>query len=103
MRKGLPKRNGPPMTAHSRKQYSIMVRELGSKREVELCQCDSNPDLIAWALEQKREHGVNKYSSVRIVDNEPAKAFLTKLENGDETERWVAFALGGKRPKEPMP
>jgi hypothetical protein len=51
------------MTAHSpRKQYSIMVREFGSKREVELVQCDTNPKAIASALEEK-------YSSVRIVDH----------------------------------
>jgi hypothetical protein len=51
------------------RRFSIMVREFGSKHEAELCQVDSNPNPIAHALEQKREHGVNRYGSVRIVDN----------------------------------
>jgi hypothetical protein len=65
-----------------KRRYSIWVRESGhpvytprgdldttGQHEVELVQVDSNPNPIAWALEQKREHGINKYSSVRIVDN----------------------------------
>jgi hypothetical protein len=83
------------------KRFSIMVRELGSKHEVELCQLDANSNPIAWALEQKREHGVNKYSSVRVVDNSRANEVLQRLER---TDPWVAFALGGAAPpKEPMP
>jgi hypothetical protein len=54
-----------------RRRYSIIVRELSSKREVELLQVDGNPNPIAFALEQKREHHINKYSSVRIVDRGP--------------------------------
>jgi hypothetical protein len=59
------------------RRFSILVRELGSKREVELCQLDANPNPIAWALEQKREHGVNKYSSVRIIENRPVKGAVS--------------------------
>jgi hypothetical protein len=51
------------------KRFSVMVREFGSKHEIELLQVNSNPEAIAFALEQKREHHINKYSSVRIVDH----------------------------------
>jgi hypothetical protein len=57
------------MGAAMKRRFSIMVRELGSKREVELLQVNNNPQAIAFALEQKREHHINKYSSVRIVDH----------------------------------
>jgi hypothetical protein len=55
-----------------KRRFSILVREFGSKHEVELCQVDANPDPIALALEQKRVHGDNKYSSVRIIDHAPS-------------------------------
>jgi hypothetical protein len=56
-----------------RRRYSVLVREFGSKHEVELLQVDSNPNPIAAALRQKRENGVNRYGSIRVVDNgEPA-------------------------------
>jgi hypothetical protein len=59
------------------KRYSIMVREAGSKHEIELCQCDSNPKAIAEALGQKmlrqrndeREFRIQRYHWIRIVDN----------------------------------
>ena len=53
------------------KRYSIIVRELGSQHEVELLQVNSNPEAIAFALEQKIECHANKYSSVRVVDHGP--------------------------------
>jgi hypothetical protein len=53
------------------RRYSIIVREFGSKHEVELLQVNSNPEAIAFVLETKREHHINKYSSVRIVDHGP--------------------------------
>jgi hypothetical protein len=53
------------------KRFSVLVREFGSKREVDLLQVDSNPKAIALALEMKKLWGVNKYSSVRIVDHAP--------------------------------
>jgi hypothetical protein len=54
------------------KRYSIMVREVGSDHEVELCQVDRNPKAIAEALGQKtRSRCVHteRYDWVRIVDN----------------------------------
>jgi hypothetical protein len=63
------RRRGAPM----KRRFSIMVREFGADHEVELCQCDTNPNPIAYALEQKRNLYGKEYSSVRIVDNgEPA-------------------------------
>jgi hypothetical protein len=60
------------------RRYSIMVRELGSKHEVELLQVNSNPQAIAAALETKcalqssmgHLRNIKRYSSVRIVDND---------------------------------
>jgi hypothetical protein len=52
-----------------KRRFSIWVRETGSKVETELLQVHSNPEALAFALEQKREHHINKYSSVRIVDH----------------------------------
>jgi hypothetical protein len=52
------------------KRFSIMVREFGSDHDVELVQCDANPNPLAHALETKRgRSGCATYSSVRIVDN----------------------------------
>jgi hypothetical protein len=62
------------------RRYSLWVMEYGSRREVELCQCDENPRAIAYALRAKtlpvrvsadtdKKSKIRKYSSVRIVDN----------------------------------
>lgn len=58
------------------KRYSIMAAPFGWGKEIELCQCDSNPQAIVEAAREKRirVHGgdryrmVAKYESLRIVD-----------------------------------
>jgi hypothetical protein len=61
------------------KRYSIMARPYGHNREVEVCQCDSNPvELVDAALEMKLRHTgnngitflINKYEHVYFVDHE---------------------------------
>lgn len=59
------------------KRYSIMVVPYGSNKEVELCQVDNNPSEVARAalamkLGKGRER-VDKYSAVRIQDNQTGK------------------------------
>jgi hypothetical protein len=60
-----------------RKRYSILVRESGSGREIELCQVDSNPKKVAEAAGMKllrisssgRRYRIKRYDWIRIVDN----------------------------------
>jgi hypothetical protein len=60
-----------------RKRYSILVRENGSGREIELCQVDSNPEKVAQAAGMKllrisssgRHYRIKRYDWIRIVDN----------------------------------
>ena len=60
-----------------RKRYSILVRENGSGREIELCQVDSNPKKVAEAVAMKllrlsssgRHYRIKRYDWIRIVDN----------------------------------
>jgi hypothetical protein len=64
------------------KRYSIMVKEVGSGREIELCQVDNNAKAIAKAASTKtlrmgsgnRTYLVFKYDSVRVVDNKAGGA-----------------------------
>ena len=63
-------------------QYSIMVTEYGSDREVELCQVNGNPDAVVAGLNAKtlmvhavgstsrRRTKIPKYSNIRVVDNQ---------------------------------
>lgn len=60
------------------KRYSIMGRQFGSDREMELAQVDSNPQALLDALkaksvtitsEHKRVH-IPKYTWLRIVEHE---------------------------------
>jgi hypothetical protein len=59
------------------KRFSILVRESGSGREIELCQVDSNPERIAEAAGMKRlrkssmgrRYYTQKYHWIRIIDN----------------------------------
>jgi hypothetical protein len=65
-----------------RKRYSILVRENGSGREIELCQVDTNPEKVAEAAAMKllrisngnsgRRYRIKRYDWVRIVDNDEA-------------------------------
>jgi hypothetical protein len=60
-----------------RKRYSILVRENGSNREIELCEVDSNPKKVAEAVAMKllrmsssgRQYRIKRYDWIRIVDN----------------------------------
>jgi hypothetical protein len=62
------------------KRYSIMARHEGRNNEIELCQCDSNPEAIAEAgrlKTVKRDLGIGKrpisipmYEHVRIRRND---------------------------------
>ena len=60
-----------------RKRYSILMREIGSGREIELCQVDSNPRRVAEAAGMKllrtsssgRQYRTKRYDWIRIVDN----------------------------------
>jgi hypothetical protein len=60
-----------------KKRYSILVRESGSGREIELCQVDSNPKKVAEAAGMKllrisssgRQYRIKRYDWIRIVDN----------------------------------
>ena len=60
-----------------RKRYSILVREKGSDREIELCQVDTNPEKVAEAAGMKllrisssgRQYRIKRYDWIRIVDN----------------------------------
>ncbi|MDA9539191.1 hypothetical protein ACM41_24115 [Bradyrhizobium sp. CCBAU 21362] len=62
-----------------KKHYSIWVREIGSDHDVELMQCDSNPQALVDGLYAKhltvttdaarKKTKVGRYSWVRIVDN----------------------------------
>lgn len=64
-----------------KKRYSIWVREIGNDHDVELMQCDSNPQALADGLYAKhltiktdtsrKKTKVGRYSWVRIVDNQP--------------------------------
>jgi hypothetical protein len=66
-----------------KKRFSIWVREIGSDHDVELMQCDSNPEPIVEGLYGKRlnttkkgsrkKTTVGRYSWVRIVDNDAEK------------------------------
>jgi hypothetical protein len=62
------------------KRYSILAKEYGSDREVELCQVDAHADEMVRALEAKmlrigedlttrRKSSVPKYTKIRIVEN----------------------------------
>jgi len=63
-----------------RRRYSILVREKGSDREIELCQVDTNPEKVAEAAGMKllrvgnsgRQYRIKRYDRVRIVDNDGA-------------------------------
>lgn len=55
-------------------RYSIWVREHGSDHDVELCQVNSNPEVIKAAAYAKRlklgkGREVSKYDTVRIEDH----------------------------------
>lgn len=61
------------------KRYSIMVRERRADHEVELCQCDSNPEALVAAAQEKyllvanpsggsRKISVAKYEHVYFID-----------------------------------
>jgi hypothetical protein len=60
-----------------RKRYSVLVRENGSGREIELCQVDTNPEKVAEAAGMKllrvsssgRQYRIKRYDRIRIVDN----------------------------------
>lgn len=63
------------------KRYSIMVIEYGADHEIELCQTDTNPQMVVEGAQQKtlmvykakdarRRSKICKYSSIRIVDRE---------------------------------
>jgi hypothetical protein len=66
-------------------RYSIMVRPYGQDHEVELAQCDSNPEAIAAGAREKsisldlgytksgkaRKVLVSKYEHISIVDRKP--------------------------------
>jgi hypothetical protein len=60
-----------------KRRFSILVRELGSKHEVELVQCDTRPEAIVAALHAKtvhqsvmgRGHRITQYCEIRVVDN----------------------------------
>lgn len=62
-----------------KKRYSIIVREWGADRDVELMQCDSNPEALVAALYAKRVNttkegarkktSISRYVTIRIVDN----------------------------------
>jgi hypothetical protein len=64
-------------TAAMKKRYSILAREIGSGREIELCQVDSNPERVAEAAGMKvlrihssgRRYRIKRYDRIRIVDN----------------------------------
>lgn len=54
------------------KRYSIIVREQGGIRDVELIQVDNNPQVIVDGLNKKLLPGpvrIPKYSWIRVVDN----------------------------------
>ena len=63
------------------KRYSILVREIGARCAIELCQCDANPEAIVAGAKKKslrmtvgnRKVDVPKYDHVSFRDNE-AKA-----------------------------
>ena len=65
-----------------RKRYSVLVRENGSGREIELCQVDTNPEKVAEAAGMKllrvsssgANTGSKRYDRIRIVDNGEASA-----------------------------
>lgn len=62
-----------------KKRFSIWVREIGSDHDVELMQCDSNPEALVKGLHakllttvkegSKKKTKVAKYSWVRVVEN----------------------------------
>jgi hypothetical protein len=60
------------------KRFSILVKEYGSDREVELCQLDRNPQDIGAALGRKtlrissggRDCRIPKYTWIRVVDHD---------------------------------
>lgn len=64
------------------KRFSIWVRERGASAEVELCQCDGNPEAIADAARAKflmvsagvssRKVREAKFEHVRVVENKNA-------------------------------
>jgi adenylate cyclase class IV len=67
------------------KRYSIMVIEYGSDREIELCQTDTNPQMVVEGAKEKtlmvykgpdarRRSKTCKYTSIRIVDHQEAAA-----------------------------
>lgn len=62
------------------KRYSILVRERCSDNEIELCQCDGNPEALVKAAQSKRvliyadgmggrKVSTNKYEHVYIREN----------------------------------
>jgi hypothetical protein len=68
------------------RRYSILVRERGSDRLVELAQCDTNPSAVADGLGKKtlrvsvgllpavKTKLVPKYDHIELVDNQAAKS-----------------------------
>jgi len=72
------------------RRFSVMARQYQHAGEVELCQCDTNPEAIAAAaLEQRlrvtsgpggRRVTVPKYEHVYIVDHNAWSPARTKIE-----------------------
>jgi hypothetical protein len=68
----------------TKRRYSIWGREYFSDHDVELAQCDSNPEVVKAGYAEKslkvkadKQHKpakVAKYSNLRIVDNEASTA-----------------------------
>lgn len=67
----------------TQRRFSIWGREYGSDHDVELAQCDSNPEAVKLGLEQKtltikhsifergrRSSKVRKYVYLRVVENQ---------------------------------
>jgi hypothetical protein len=60
-----------------KKRCSILAREIGSGREIELCQVESNPERVAEAAGMKvlrmrssgRRARIKRYDWIHIVDN----------------------------------
>ncbi len=76
-----------------KRRFSVLVLEYGSDREVELCQLDSNPQHVVAGLKAKkltvgrpgarRRTKIQKYTSVRVVDNGAAGGALKTREPAD--------------------
>jgi hypothetical protein len=49
------------------KRYSIMVREIGSSRDVELCQLDSNPRIYDRPRSQRTDLGAANVKVLELI------------------------------------